>query len=184
MILTGRLIVLALALTTGLLGACTSTSTSTCTSPQARPEVTVTPGPLAVDPSVDYLDPPAVCEAFAAAVHLIDTNVDRDPADAYQRTAAYLDATLAAAVSSRALPRRSPWWQEWTLHRAYSEVQVSAYAGDALPPNTAEQRHHAVLTTVQPVGRDGWRGPLQRHTVVCTLRLTTVGWRISDYEVW
>ncbi|WP_230415874.1 hypothetical protein [Micromonospora tarapacensis] len=132
---------------------------------------------------MDYRDPPAVCEAFAATVHRIDTTVDQDPANAYQRSAAYLNATLAAAVASRDPVRQTPRWQEWTLHRASTEVQVGPYAGDALPPDTDEQRHHATLITTQPVGRDGWRGPVERHTVVCTLRPTTVGWRISDYEI-
>ncbi|MFK3984488.1 hypothetical protein ACI2K4_29455 [Micromonospora sp. NPDC050397] len=178
MILTRRLpFLLAIALTAGFLGACSATR------PQPRPQASATPAPLAVDPSVDYRDPSAVCEAFAIAAHRIDTAVDQGPADAYQRTAAYLDATLAAAATVRDSVRQTPQWQEWALHGASTDVQIGPYAGDALPPDTAEQQHRTVLITSQPVGREGWRGPLERHTVVCTLRLTTVGWRISDYEI-
>ncbi|MGI5213875.1 hypothetical protein [Plantactinospora sp. CA-290183] len=124
-----------------------------------------------------------MCEGFAATAHRIDTTIDQDPAAAYQRSVAYLDARLAAAVARRDPVRQTVQWQAWIHYRAYTEVQVAPYAGDALPPDTAEQRHHAVLVTVQPVGRDGWRGPLERHTVVCTLQPSTIGWRISGYEI-
>ncbi|MDG4784931.1 hypothetical protein O7626_03115 [Micromonospora sp. WMMD1102] len=124
-----------------------------------------------------------MCEAFAAAVHRIDTTIDEDWAAAYQRAVAYLDATLAGSAALRDPVRQTVQWQEWVHHRAHTEVQIAPYAGDALPPDTAEQRHHAVLITVQPIGRDGWRGPLERHTVVCALQPSTGGWRISDYEI-
>lgn len=168
---------LAVAFTAGLLGACSAAS------PQPRPQPSVATSPLLVDPSVDYRDPQAVCGAFAVAAHRVDTVVDRDRTDVYRLAAAYLDVRLAAAVVDQDSVRQSPQWQELARHRAYTEVQVGPYAGDALPPDTAEQRHFGALVTVQAIGRDGWRGTLERHTVVCGLRPTTVGWRISEYEI-
>ncbi|WP_189050422.1 hypothetical protein [Micromonospora sonchi] len=167
---------LAVALT-AMLGACSTPG------PQPQHQESSAPTSLAIDPSVDYRDPSAVCAAFAAAVHRLDTTVDRDPADAYQRATAYLDATSAAALASSGPMRRTPLWQEWTSHRAYIKVRVGPYAGDALPSDTADQRQAAALVAVRPVGRDGWRGPIERHTVTCVLRPAMGGWRISEYEV-
>ncbi|TCB89431.1 hypothetical protein E0H26_27880 [Micromonospora zingiberis] len=160
----------------GLLAACSAAA------PQPRPQP-FEASPLLVDPSVNYRDPYAVCAAFAVAVHRVDTAVDRDRADVYRRAAMYLDARLAATVVDQDSARQTPQWQELVHHRAYTEVQLGPYVGDALPPDTAEQRHVGALVTVQPIGRDGWRGPLVRHTVVCGLRPSTVGWRISEYEI-
>ena len=168
---------LAVVFMAGLLGACSAAA------PQPRPPQPSAASPLLVDPSVDYRDPSAVCAAFAAAAFRVDTAVDRDRAGVYRRAAMYLDARLAAAVVDQDSARQTPLWQELVQHRAYTEVQVVPYAGDALPPDTAEQRHVGALVTVRPIGRDGWRGTLERHTVVCGLRPSTVGWRISEYEI-
>ncbi|GAB3849303.1 hypothetical protein GCM10029963_33490 [Micromonospora andamanensis] len=168
---------LAVVFTAGLLGACAATT------PQPRPQPSAASSPQLVDPSVNYHDPHAVCAAFAVAAHRVDTAVDRDRADAYRRAAMYLDARLAAAAVDQDSARQTPQWQELVHHRAYTDVQFGPYAGDALPPDTAEQRHVGALVTVQPIGRDGWRGTLERHTVVCGLRPSTDGWRISEYEI-
>ncbi|MFI7025138.1 hypothetical protein ACIBMZ_20715 [Micromonospora sp. NPDC049900] len=168
---------LAVAIAAVLLGACSATT------PQPRPQPSVAVSPQLVDPSVDYHDPHAVCAAFAVAAHRVDTAVDRDPTDVYRRAAMYLDARLAAAVPDQDSVRLTPQWQELTHHRAYTDVQVGPYAGDALPPDTAEQRHVGALVAVQPIGRDGWRGTIERHTVMCGLRPSTIAWRISEYEI-
>lgn len=134
------------------------------------------------DPNVDLHDPRQVCEAFAAAVYRVDTAVDGGPQDAYRRAAPYLSPALAASIAGATPARQTSQWEQWIRHRAFTEVQVAAYAGDALPESTADEQHHAAIVTVRPTGRDGWHGPQQRHTVVCVLQPGTAGWQISSYE--
>ncbi len=121
--------------------------------------------------------------AFAVAVFRVDTTVDGGPGDAYRRAAAYMDASLTAeVVAERSLPVTVEW-QEWVAHRAYVDVDVEPYAGDALPPAGGDKRYEAVLVASRPVGRDGWRGPEQQYTVECVLRSAGGGWRVSGYEI-
>jgi hypothetical protein len=136
----------------------------------------------AADPAVDYRDPERVCRAFAAALHRADTTVDGGPDEAYRRATAYMDARLAAAVAAQPPVPQTPQWQQWAAHGVFLDVQVGPYAGDALPPATEGVQHHAAVVTAWPIGRDGWRGPAQRRTVVCTLRIGDAGWRVAGYE--
>jgi len=150
--------------------------------PKPAPDVSATAAASAADPAVDFHEPGQVCDAFAAAVYLVDTTVDRAPQDGYRRAAAYLDTRLTAVLAVTHPVPQTVQWQNWAVHRAYADVRLDPYAGDALPPPTDGEAHRAVVVTVWPIGRDGWRGPAQRHTVVCTLRLADTGWRVSDYE--
>lgn len=156
--------------------------TSGCSSspPSSLPPVSATAP--AANPSVDYREPRQVCDAFAVAVYRVDTTVDRGPQDAYRRATAYVDAELAAAVAAAPAAPLTPLWQQWTAHGVYVDVQTAKYAGDALPSATDGEQHHATVVTTRPVGRDGWHGPAQRRTVVCTLRQGGAGWRVSAYE--
>lgn len=156
-----------------------------CTSAPS-PRHTATP-PAAVastagSANVDMRDPRQVCEAFAAAVYRVDTAVDGGPQDAYIRAAPYLSPALAASATGVTPVRQTLQWWQWSGHRAFTEVRVAMYAGDALPASTDNEQHHAAIVTVQPTGRDGWRGPQQRHTVVCVLQPSTASWQISSYE--
>jgi hypothetical protein len=137
----------------------------------------------AADPAVDYRDPAQVCGAFAAAVQKADTILDSGPGDAYQRAAPYADAALGAAIVDEQTAASQLRWLEWASHRAYVEVGIDSYAGNALPPEADGVRYQAVLVTAQPVGRDGWRGPIGRYAVFCSLRPVGDGWRISDYDI-
>lgn len=173
MVHTRSTLAVALAFTAGMLSCSTVAPYPTPTTPTTPP---------ASDPAVDYGDPSRVCGAFAAAVFRVDTAVDRGPEDGYRRAAAYLDGPLAAAVAAAPPVPLTPQWQQWVAHRAYVEVRVAPYAGDALPPSTDDEVHHAAVITARPVGRDGWRGPAQRSTVTCTLRRGDGGWRVTGYE--
>lgn len=146
------------------------------------PAASATAAPPAADPAVDGHEPGRVCDAFAAAVYRVDTTLDRGPQDAYWRAAAYMAAPLVAAVAIPHPVPRTPQWQQWAVHRALTDIQVDPYAGDALPPVAGGEQHYAAVVAVWPIGRDGWRGPMRRHTVVCVLRPAEAGWRVSSYE--
>lgn len=151
--------------------------------PNSAPVASVLPTRSTADPSVDYNKPAHVCEALAATVHRVDTVVDQGPQDAYRRATAYMDPQLAKAIAVTHAVPETVQWQQWRAHRAYVDVRLDPYAGDALPEPNAGEQHHAVLVTVWPIGRDSWRGPAQRRTVVCALRAAVTGWRVSGYEI-
>lgn len=165
-----------------LVTAAFSVAASGCASSAQGPAPVASATLPGADPAVDYHEPGQVCDAFAAAVYRVDTTVDRGPEDAYWRAAAYMDAPLAAAVAVAYPVPQTPQWQQWAEHRGYTDVQVDPYAGDALQPVTVREAHHAAVVMVMPIGRDGWRGPAQRRTVVCTLVAADTGWRVSSYE--
>lgn len=108
-----------------------------------------------------------------------DTNSDADPNATTRRAAAWLTPTLAAQV--RAFhPAAAPGarWALWTTHRAYLRVQARL-SGDDHPADTATGAVRAVLVTATPIGRDGWRGPVDRFVVVVSLARTPAGWRAA-----
>jgi hypothetical protein len=131
----------------------------------------------AAGPTGYHLEPRLVREAFVVAVYRVNTTVDHGAQDAYPRAAADIDTALAVAVAPL-----TPQWQRWTARSTYVDVQAAECAGDALPPATDDQRHHATVVTAWPIGRDGWRGPAQRHTLVCARWSGESGWRVGAYE--
>lgn len=149
--------------------------------PATTPSATTTGPP--VDGAVDYEDPGAVCGAFARAVYVRDTTVDRSPADSYLRTRPVVeDALYRSALAQLHTGRGDPRWTEWRNHRARTQVTVRPFVGDDQVDgdDTAER---SVQATVVPVGRDGWRGPAENLSVACTLRRTGGRWLVSDYAV-
>ncbi|PZS28222.1 MAG: hypothetical protein DLM61_15250 [Pseudonocardiales bacterium] len=116
-----------------------------------------------------------MARAWAAS----DTNSDADPNETTRRAAAWLTPTLAAQV--RAFhPAAAPGarWALWTAHRAYLRVQARL-SGDDHPADTATGAVRAVLVTATPIGRDGWRGPVDRFVVIVSLARTPAGWRAA-----
>jgi len=164
-----------------LTGIATAAAVAAC-SPRSAPPTPSSTAPTYIGAPIDSRDPDRVCQAFGEAIHRIDTTRDAGPTDAYRRATVFMDAALAATVNRQPSVPPGSQWRRWAAHRAYTEVRAGPYAGDALPEPTDTDLYHAAVITVQPVGRDGWRGPTEHHIVMCRLRPTETGWRVNAYE--
>lgn len=127
-------------------------------------------GAVAPDPDVDLRDAEQVCAAFAAALFTV-TEGDGWPYDAYRRAAAYTTGELAAAMATG--QGRLPAFEQ---RPAPGGVEVTAYIGDHMRPDTDGTAYRAVLVTV--TDRSGTTAP---HIVYCTLH-TEDGWLVAAYE--
>lgn len=148
--------------------------------PQPRRAGGGSPAAAAPSPTPQSSATPAAAAVGAArAWTSSDTNSDADPNATTRRAAAWLTPTLTAQV--RAFhPAAAPGarWALWTAHRAYLRGQARL-SGDDHPADTATGARRAVLVTATPIGRDGWRGPVNRFVVVVTLARTPAGWRAA-----
>ena len=137
-----------------------------------------------VDATTDYRNPAEVCLRFAAAVYRRDTTTDSGPGDAYRRAAAYMTGELAAAVAAQAHAERDASWNRWRAHRGFTDPTVVPLVDEEQPADTVREAYRAASVTVAPVGRDGWRGPVERHAVYCILHGDDQKrWRVADYDV-
>ncbi|MGH8420750.1 MAG: hypothetical protein ACRER3_00150 [Pseudomonas fluorescens] len=130
---------------------------------------------------MNYQSPAAVCEAFARAIHSLDTANDSDPDDAYLRARPYLTFEKYAKVTAQAKTRTDPEWETWKQHKAKTQLAMHPFAGDG--GIDQGQRGHSVIVDVTPIGRDGWIGPTASYAVHCGLNTQNGQWRVADYDV-
>jgi hypothetical protein len=122
----------------------------------------------------------AVAVGGVIALGSADTTIDTDPNATARRAVTWLDPAFAAQV--RAFPPiQAPGaqWAQWASHRAALRV-TARLGGDEHPPDTASTAYRQVLATVTPVGRDGWRGPVQQQVWFVSLTRTAGRWLLAS----
>jgi hypothetical protein len=134
---------------------------------------------------VNGWDATAVAVAVVAVTNRHDTAIDHSPSDAQRRARPWLAPVLAAQLAGGPAAAPGAEWNTWAKHRAYTTTTVSDATESGAPPDTATQADRTIAVTVQPVGRDHWRGTAQRYAVFVTLARTSAAapWRVSQLQV-
>lgn len=136
--------------------------------------------------SVDRLSADAVAVTGAEALARADTSLDDSPNDTAVRAAhdGWLTPQFARNVESATISGSSgAQWTEWTRHRA-RVVVTGRLSGDDHPEDTPTTAARAVVLTLCPVGRDGWRGRPSIEVVGVVLKKINNLWRIdSDQRI-
>lgn len=140
------------------------------------------PVPVSSPVTVNGADVDAVALAAVRAIESSDTRLDADPNDTVKRASAWLTPAFAAQV--RAYPpvaAPGATWNLWAAHRAYLKVMTSL-AGDDHPVDSPTAAYRQVVAVLQPVGRDGWAGPVQTTLVFVALAPVHGQWRLSSEQ--
>lgn len=124
--------------------------------------------------------PQQVCTGFAHTRFGHDTTRDPGPQAAHERARSWMrpDHTRATLPAGR-----DPRWDTWRPHRVAVAVTKRPWARDGLPPDSEHTAHRAVVVATTPVGADGWTGPTETHTVLCTLTVQDGTWYVATYHV-
>jgi hypothetical protein len=134
---------------------------------------------------VNSADPTAVAVTVAAVTFRYDTAIDNSPSDAHRRTKPWLADTLARQVDGGQVAAPGAEWSTWVQHRAYTTSTAVDATEDGAPQDTATRADRTISVTVQPVGRDRWRGAAQQYALFITLTRpsTTAPWKVSQLQV-
>jgi hypothetical protein len=134
---------------------------------------------------VDSLNPTAVAVTVAAVTYRYDTTIDNSPSDAQRRAEPWLAAALAAQLEGGPAAAPGAEWNTWVQHRAYTTSTAVDATEDGAPEDTATRADRTIAVTVQPVGRDRWRGVPQQYALFVTLTRTGVKspWQVSQLQV-
>ncbi|MFJ9423207.1 hypothetical protein [Streptomyces sp. NPDC101249] len=128
-------------------------------------------------------DPDAVGAGALRVLWTFDTAVDDGPsaADLRAADAGWLTAGYARQLRSAPGAVGGAQWREWSGHRAYTTVALTAADDAARPPDTATEAWRQWIVTATPHGRDAWRG--EATTTAAYVRLTRSGpargWQVA-----
>ena len=172
---------------TGLQGTASGASTAPVT-PQPIPPGNPTKAPAGGLPrpsQVNGLSATAVAVTVAAVTYRYDTAIDNSPSDAQRRAKPWLSAALAAQLDGGPVAAPGAEWNTWVLHRGYTASTALDATEDGAPVDTATRADRTIAVTVQPVGRDRWRGTTQQYALFITLTRTGAksSWRVSQLQV-
>lgn len=134
---------------------------------------------------VNGLNASAVAATVAAVTYRHDTAIDNSPSDAQRRAKPWLTATLAAQLDGGPVAAPGAEWNTWVQHRAYTTSTAVDATEDGAPEDTATRADRTIAVTVQPVGRDRWRGAPQQYALFITLTRSSAKapWQVSQLQV-
>jgi hypothetical protein len=135
--------------------------------------------------NVDGKNATAVAIAVVAVTNRHDTAIDNSRSDAQRRAVRWLDPTLAAQLAGGPAAAPGAEWNTWAKHRAYTTTAAVNSTEYGAPPDTATRADRTIAVTVQPIGRDRWRGPASQYAVFVTLTRTSAAavWKVSQLQV-
>ncbi|TCC33892.1 hypothetical protein E0H75_42300 [Kribbella capetownensis] len=163
-------------------------TSSTPITPQPIPpgNATKTPaGGLPRPSQVNGFDASTVAAVVAAVTYRYDTAIDNSPSDAQRRAKPWLAPALAAQLDGGPAAPAGAEWATWVQHRAYTTSTAVDATEDGAPADTATRADRTIAVTMQPVGRDRWRGTPQRYALYITLTRASAKapWQISQLQV-
>jgi hypothetical protein len=163
-------------------------SSTTPVTPQLIPTGNPTKAPAGgeIKPAqVNGRDATAVAVAVVAVTNRHDTAIDHSPSDAQRRARAWLAPTLAAQLDNGPAAAPGAEWNTWAKHRAYTRSSAVDATESGAPPDTETQADRTIAVTVQPIGRDRWKGTSRRYAVFVTLTRARASspWKVSQLQV-
>jgi hypothetical protein len=164
----------------------TGQATTTPVAPQPIPTGDPTKVPAGGLPKqVDGKNATAVAIAVIAVTYRHDTAIDNSRSDAQRRAVRWLDPALAAQLAGGPAAAPGAEWNTWTKHRAYTTATAINATEYGAPADTATRADRTIAVTVQPIGRDRWRGPAAQYAVFVTLTRASaaVAWKVSQLQV-
>jgi hypothetical protein len=175
---------------TGLQGTASGTpgASTTPVTPQPIPPGNPTKEPAGGLPKpsqVNGLSATAVAVTVAAVTYRYDTAIDNSPSDAQRRAKPWLSAALAAQLEGGPVAAPGAEWNTWVQHRAYTTSTALDATEDGAPADTTTRADRTIAVTVQPIGRDRWRGTPQQYALFITLNRPGAksSWQVSQLQV-
>lgn len=164
-----------------------TSASATPAAPSGSPVGTPKGGvPRAAD--VTRTDADAVGSGALKALWTFDTAVDSAPraADVRAADAGWLTREYATQLRSRQGESISDTqWRQWTDHRAYTTVALSAADDAARPADTGTEAWRQWIVTTTPHGRDHWRG--EPAAIAAFVRLTRAApgkaWQVAGVQL-
>jgi hypothetical protein len=163
-------------------------TTTTPVTPEPIPTGNPTKTPAGGVPrpaQVNSRDATAVAVTVATVTYRHDTAIDNSPSDAQRRARPWLAAALAAQLDGGPVAAPGAEWNSWAKHRAYTTSTARNATESGAPEDTPTRADRTIAVTMQPVGRDRWRGGPQQYALFVTLtRISAKApWQVSQMQV-
>lgn len=160
----------------------TTLTTTTTTTPPPSTDATFPPTVTALL-GLNRSNPTAVAVAMLDSTFSYNTNLDKSPQAALERSAVWYTPSAAKKLAA-AGPQGSPGkqWTTWSQHHVITTVTVSAAPDSGAPPETSTSAYRQFAVTVTPHGSNGWTAPPELYACFVTLTNTSVGWQVASLD--